>query len=139
MSKYKYSERLNKILLERRHVDEEDFPDHCGPALAAYECDCGCINESFWDLAELMGEITRKFRYALLAVIEEKGYTESEVNIVIEPTWEDTTSYVVIRKSDNKVLLDDYCKAWNFGHDGTLDDLEEFLVSLAEDVEEKAA
>lgn len=146
MSDFKYVENLNLVLSDRTDRDEEDYPGEYGLALAAYNCNDGCIDEGFWDVTELMTEIIRKYRYALIAVLIEKGYTQdgfcSDYDIIIEPCHEDATQYVVIRRSDMKVLCSNYHKAWNFGYHADDDEeenirsLEDFLEGLASEFTE---
>jgi len=147
MSDLKYVENLNLVLSDRTDRDEEDCPGEFGLAVEAYYCGGECVNDSFWDTTELMTEIIRKFRYAIMAVMIEKGYTQdgfcSDYDIIVEPCYEDTTTYVAIRRRDKKVILHGFHKAWHFGHDSedhdeALEELEEFLNGLATEFEDES-
>jgi hypothetical protein len=97
------------------------------PVLRAYDCTDGCIDEGFWSVEELDMSIIKKFKYAIRGVCNE--LVMKDVEIVVEPNCEDTTSWVAIRGDQ---FVYDYCKPWNFGHrDGSLRDLEEEFEVLA--------
>lgn len=133
---YPYCCAVQEILEERCIADAVDYEGELGMVLDAYENKHGCLNESVWDIEELEQNITKKFRYAIMGVLKvlDLGEFDKDLDIIVEPSYEDVTMYTVQDHRGN-VLLHSYSKAWHFGHDsGGPDDLEKFFRTLASEI-----
>jgi len=128
---FPFCEAVQKVILERTYIDPDEYEGHLGLVLAAYQSGHGCVNDAVWDTTELDQSIIRKFSYALLGVFKVMGIEVDFTNIVVEPTHEDKTYFIV--KKDDRILLDDSYKAWSFGG-SDLFAIEEFFKHLSGNV-----
>lgn len=133
MSDHKYCRAVQKEILDSRFIDAEEFEGDLGLVFAAYEKGNGCVNDAVFYTEELEQEIILKFKYVLRALLTAVGENYNDYALIVEPSYEGDTSYVVMRASDNKVMLNGNVKAWAFGGD-SLDELEEMLDDLAETI-----
>jgi len=92
----------------------------------------GCVPEGFTDELEL--SIIRKFRIhyrmaVTLAAAMLGGWDQSMIDVVVEPSYDDTSTIVVVHTERHRVLRMVYRKAWNFEYDS----LETMLAEVQED------
>ena len=126
---------MQNVLTKYRDFDPDDYEGELGLVLRAYDCSCGCIDETVWDLEQLERSIADKFRLALIGCMTIRGYDEAAYRVIVEPDHVGCTQYAVFIAGTDWVILRDGYKAWHFGHDaGTLDDLEAFFSGLVETV-----
>lgn len=128
---YPYCEAVQEVLVDRGIGDPEEYKE-LGLVLAAYDNKPGCLNEEVWDIDNLLDNIVRKFRYAIIGVMNVKGLGvfDKDYDIIVEPSYEDVTMYTV-QDNHGRVLVHSHCKAWHFGTDDDIEELESFFEYLA--------
>jgi len=91
-----------------------------------YFCDAdeGCIPDAYIG-DDLLADIREKFSYPLWAMAEkaavESGINASELEVVIDPSYEDRTTFLVRLRDTGRELYYDSAKAWHFRFDGRED------------------
>ncbi len=91
----------------------------------------GCINfnSAFWGNEDLTVDIINKFKY-FYQPIAEYLYPNSDINIVVEPSFEDTSTICILK--NNVCIYYSYEKVWHLWSEPN--ELFSFLKDIAEDI-----
>jgi hypothetical protein len=95
----------------------------------------GCLPDSMIS-DDLMVNITSLFKVIGHVVAEAAGLSESQHTVIVEPSYEDSTWWIVTKNppdaslpqpAQSQIVLFDYMKAWHLGGNESEDDVEEML------------
>lgn len=112
--------------------------EYCGTSAARdafTEKHDGCLPDSMMS-DDLMVDIITLFKAIGHVVAEAAGLPEDQHTVIIEPSYEDSTWWIVTKNPPNislpeparsQIVLFDYVKAWHLGGNKSEDDVEEML------------
>jgi len=102
----------------------------------------GCLPDSMIG-DELMWDIINLFKAIGHVVAEAAGLPEDQHTVIVEPSYEDTTWWMITKDppenvlptpAQSQIVLFDYTEVWNLGGNESEDDVEKMLRSWKDDV-----
>jgi len=102
----------------------------------------GCLPNSMIG-EDLMGDIMTLFKAIGHVVAEAAGLPEEQHTVIVEPSYEDTTWWMITkdppktglpRAAESQIVLFDYTKAWHLGGNLAEDQVEEMLEGWKETI-----
>jgi hypothetical protein len=102
----------------------------------------GCLPDSMMG-EDLMSDIISLFKVIGQVVAEAAGLPEDQHTVMVEPSYEDSTWWIVTKNPPNislpeparsQIVLFDYVKAWHLGGNESEDDVEEMLRGWKDEV-----
>lgn len=116
----------------------KQIQEYCGTSAARdvfTEKHDGCLPDSMMS-DDLMVDIITLFKTIGHVVAEAAGLNEDQHTVIVEPSYEDSTWWIVTKNPPNislpeparsQIVLFDYVKAWHLGGNESEDDVEEML------------